>query len=94
MRVTIESIGGLAGQAVTVARYDTREVSEGETERLRQAIGALSRARPTRQVGADLPAYRITVEDTGDTAPRVVEVDADPATNDPLALLLRGPREP
>lgn len=93
MRVKIESTGGFAGREVMVALYDTADLPAEQAERVRAAVEELASAREPEEVGADLPAYRITIDadesdstdETGGTdeagvsAPRVFEVRGDPA---------------
>jgi hypothetical protein len=44
------------------------------------------------EIGADLPGYRVTVDDPdGAAAPRVYEVRGDPSEPSPLGVLLDGP---
>ncbi|WP_433329161.1 protealysin inhibitor emfourin [Spirillospora sp. CA-294931] len=86
MRVKIESIGGIAGRAVTVGSYDTGDLAPDEARRVREAVDAVASGRArdgADEIGADLPAYRVTVD--GD---RVYEVRGDPAAA-PLSDLLR-----
>ncbi|RFS86272.1 hypothetical protein D0T12_06600 [Actinomadura spongiicola] len=98
MRVTVESTGGFTGRSTVVARYDTAALPAGEAERIREAVDALAaaQARGERgEIGADLPGYRITVEDGAGEAPRVYEVRGDPTVRAPsvLGTLLHGPAE-
>ena len=102
MRVTIESTGGFTGYSAVVAQYDTETLPAGQADRVRDAVGALAaehaRGGPG-EIGADLPAYRITV--TGDGAEefgaggeaRVYEVRGDPTAGvaSVLGTLLVGP---
>ncbi|MEU5883738.1 protealysin inhibitor emfourin [Spirillospora sp. NPDC047279] len=98
MQVKIESTGGFAGDQVMVAMYDTADLSEPEAKKIRHAVESLSvaeeAARPG-EIGADLPAYRITV-DGPDGEHRVFDVEGEhpPALDEPLTILLRGPQEP
>ncbi|TDC68821.1 hypothetical protein E1200_10365 [Actinomadura sp. GC306] len=101
MRVTVESTGGFTGRETVVARYDTAALPSGAAGRIRDAVRALDAAQARGgggEVGADLPAYRITVsEDAGLRAEtRVYEVRGDPATAGSPALrtLLTGPDTP
>ncbi|NEA23557.1 protealysin inhibitor emfourin [Actinomadura bangladeshensis] len=95
MRVKIESTGGFTGRNAVVALYDTSALPAGRAGRIREAVDALAAAQ-TRggpdEVGADLPAYRITVDETGEE-PRVFEVRGDPTTGvtSVLGALLQGP---
>ncbi|MGH3239972.1 MAG: protealysin inhibitor emfourin [Spirillospora sp.] len=66
MRVKVESTGGFAGRDTVVALYDTADLPTGRAGRVREAVGALAAARARGEegeIGADLPAYRITVEE-------------------------------
>jgi hypothetical protein len=95
MRVTIESTGGFTGRAVVVARFDTSGLPAGRAERVRRAVEALAAAHArgdTGEVGADLPGYRVTVDDPdGGAAPRVYEVRGDPSEPSPITVLLDAP---
>ena len=96
MRVKVESTGGFAGQAVTVALYDTEDMPDEQAREVEDAVSALSDAGAggdLGEVGADLPAYRVTVEGAASVAPLVYEVQGDPspAASSPLATLLAGP---
>jgi hypothetical protein len=93
MRVTVESTGGFTGRAVVVARYDTSGLPAGRAERVRRAVDALAAAHArgdTGEIGADLPGYRVTVDDPdgGAEAPRVYEVRGDPSEPSPIGVLL------
>jgi hypothetical protein len=97
MRVKVESTGGFTGRETVVALYDTADLPAGDAGRIREAVHALAaaHARGERgEIGADLPAYRVTVsgEDTGGE-PRVYEVRGDPTAGRTSALgtLLEGP---
>lgn len=95
MRVKIESTGGFTGRNAVVALYDTTSLPEGRAERIRDAVDALAVAQARGEpgeVGTDLPAYRITVDEAGE-APRVYEVRGDPAggVTSVLGALLQGP---
>ncbi|CNG05518.1 Uncharacterised protein [Mycobacterium tuberculosis] len=79
--------------------YDTSALPAGRAGRIREAVDALDAARARGgpdggpgEVGADLPAYRITVDETGEE-PRVFEVRGDPAAGvtSVLGALLQGP---
>ncbi|GAA2289854.1 protealysin inhibitor emfourin [Actinomadura sp. NPDC048955] len=102
MRVTIESTGGFSGHSTVVARYDTAALPAGQAGRVREAVDALAAAHARGEpgeIGADLPAYRITV--SGDGAeeygaagePRVYEIRGDPTAGvaSVLGTLLEGP---
>lgn len=81
MRVKIESTGGFTGRETVVALYDTAALSAGRAGRVRAAVDALAAAQARGdegEIGADLPAYRITVDETGEE-PHVYEVRGDPA---------------
>ncbi|NDU74467.1 hypothetical protein GWI34_17775 [Actinomadura sp. DSM 109109] len=102
MRVTVESTGGFSGQSSVVAQYDTAALPPGQAGRVREAVDALASAHARGdqgEVGADLPAYRITVSGDGDEAfgaeggPRVYEVRGDPTSGaaSVLRTLLSGP---
>ncbi|GAA2634470.1 protealysin inhibitor emfourin [Actinomadura fulvescens] len=98
MRVKIESTGGFAGDQVMVALYDTGELPKEEADRLREAVAALAAADESGEpgeIGADLPAYRVTVGEL-DGDQRVFEVVGThpDAVDGPLTVLLRGPAEP
>ncbi|MGP4024776.1 hypothetical protein [Actinomadura sp. 3N407] len=98
MRVKIESTGGFTGRQAVVALYDTAALPAGSAVRIREAVNALAAAQARGdegEVGADLPAYRITVyEGAGGSAgggdpadaggageeTRVYEVRGDPTT--------------
>ncbi|MFC6884369.1 protealysin inhibitor emfourin [Actinomadura yumaensis] len=58
----IESTGGFAGREVMVALYDTADLPAEQAERVRAAVEELASAREPEEVGADLPAYRITID--------------------------------
>ncbi|MFC5747118.1 hypothetical protein [Actinomadura rugatobispora] len=93
MRVKVESIGGLTGEAVVVALYDTAELPDQEAASVRDAVESLTEALargPAAEIGADLPGHRITVTGPGDAAPRVFEVRGAPAADleAPLKILL------
>ncbi|MBO2452126.1 hypothetical protein J4573_33910 [Actinomadura barringtoniae] len=96
MRVKIESTGGFAGRDVMVAQYDTDELTAAQADRIHRAVdelaGSKERGEPD-EIGADLPAYRITVGGPDDPDARVFEVKGDPgeALNAPLNALLQGP---
>ncbi|TDD31533.1 hypothetical protein E1287_25970 [Actinomadura sp. KC06] len=94
MRVKIESTGGFAGRDTVVAQYDTADLPAGRAGRVQEAVGALAAAQARGgegEIGADLPAYRITVRDEEET--RVYEVRGDPTVGDSsvLGTLLQGP---
>ncbi|MEU8800494.1 protealysin inhibitor emfourin [Spirillospora sp. NPDC048819] len=104
MRVKIESTGGFTGRQAVVALYDTAALPAGPAVRIREAVDALAAAQARGdegEVGADLPAYRITVSEGGDASgaggageeTRVYEVRGDPATGvaSVLGTLLAGP---
>ncbi|GAA1810873.1 protealysin inhibitor emfourin [Actinomadura chokoriensis] len=105
MRVKIESTGGFTGRNAVVALYDTSALPAGRAGRIREAVDALAAAQARGgpdeagggpgEIGADLPAYRITVDETGEE-PRVFEVRGDPTTGaaSVLGALLRGPDDP
>ncbi|MFG2002586.1 protealysin inhibitor emfourin [Spirillospora sp. NPDC048911] len=98
MRVKIESTGGFAGDQVMVAMYDTDDLPGHDADRIREAVDALAAAKESGEpgeIGADLPAYRVTIGDV-DGDQRVFEVEgAHPdALDEPLTVLLRGPSEP
>ncbi|MFD0685509.1 protealysin inhibitor emfourin [Actinomadura fibrosa] len=96
MRVTIESSGGFAGRDVVVAQYDTADLPPGEAKRIREAVDELAAAEArggTSEIGADIPSYRITVEDPDDpgaAGSRTYELRGDPSADAkaPLATLL------
>ncbi|TDE32928.1 protealysin inhibitor emfourin [Actinomadura sp. 6K520] len=98
MRVKVESTGGFTGREDVVALYDTAALPSGTAGRIRDAVAALDTAQARGdqgEVGADLPAYRITVsEDSGvREETRVYEVRGDPTADGSPALrtLLAGP---
>ncbi|MFB4297964.1 protealysin inhibitor emfourin [Actinomadura sp. NTSP31] len=95
MRVTIESTGGFTGREVVVARYDTSDLPAGRADTVRRAVRALDAAQArggTGEIGADLPGYRVTVDDPdAGAAPRVYEVRGDPSEPSPITALLAGP---
>ncbi|TDD66687.1 hypothetical protein E1293_38895 [Actinomadura darangshiensis] len=97
MRVKIESTGGFTGRNTVVALYDTAGLPAGHAGRIREAVDALAAAQARGEpgeIGADLPAYRITVSDEGaDGEPHVYEVRGDPAAGGAsvLGTLLEGP---
>lgn len=95
MRVTVESTGGFTGRAVVVARYDVSGLPAGRAERVRRAVDALAAAHArggAGEIGADLPGYRVTVDDPdGAAAPRVYEVRGDPSEPSPIGVLLDEP---
>jgi len=96
MRVKIESTGGFAGQDVMVAQYETDELTAAQADRIHRAVDELAESRKRGEpdeIGADLPAYRITVGGPDDPDARVFEVKGDPseALNAPLNTLLQGP---
>ncbi|GGQ18487.1 hypothetical protein BKA00_004692 [Actinomadura coerulea] len=102
MRVTIESTGGFTGRSTVVAQYDTATLPAGQAGRVRRAVDALAAAHARGEpgeIGADLPAYRITVSGDGaeelgaDGEPRVYEVRGDPTAGaaSVLGTLLEGP---
>ncbi|MFI0447686.1 protealysin inhibitor emfourin [Actinomadura sp. 6N118] len=98
MRVKIESTGGFAGDQVMVALYDTDELPKDQADKVREAVDALAAAEESGEpgeIGADLPAYRVTVGDVGGDQ-RVFEVVGThpDAVDGPLTVLLRGPGEP
>ncbi|WUI00479.1 hypothetical protein OHR68_01240 [Spirillospora sp. NBC_00431] len=99
MRVKIESTGGFAGRTTVVALYDTADLPAGRAGRVREAVDALAAAAARGdegEIGADLPAYRITVEersqgrDRGEV--RVYELRGDPTAggSSVLGVLLQG----
>lgn len=92
MRVKIESTGGFTGRNAVVALYDTDALSAGRAGRVRDAVDALAAAQGEGgEIGADLPAYRVTVDEAG-AEPRVFEVRGDPAgASSVLGALLQGP---
>ncbi len=92
MRVKIESTGGFTGRNAVVALYDTAALPAGRG-RIQEAVDALAAAQgEPEEIGADLPAYRITIDETGEE-PRVYEVRGDPAAGvtSVLGALLQGP---
>ncbi|QKW39193.1 hypothetical protein HUT06_38480 [Actinomadura sp. NAK00032] len=95
MRVKIESTGGFTGRNAVVALYDTDALSAGRAGGIRDAVDALAAAQARGgegEIGADLPAYLITVDEAGEE-PRVFEVRGDPAAgaSSVLGALLQGP---
>ncbi|MFG2246706.1 hypothetical protein [Spirillospora sp. NPDC048823] len=104
MRVKIESTGGFTGRRAVVALYDTAALPAGPAVRIREAVDALAAAQARGdeggEVGADLPAYRITVTEGGDAfegggsgeESRVFEVRGDPSkgVTSVLGTLLSG----
>ncbi|MER7543759.1 protealysin inhibitor emfourin [Actinomadura sp.] len=95
MRVKIESTGGFTGRSAVVALYDTDALPAGRAGRIREAVDELAAAQArgrAGEIGADLPAYRITVDETGEE-PRVYEVRGDPGAGARSALgaLLQDP---
>ncbi|MFI0485505.1 protealysin inhibitor emfourin [Actinomadura sp. 9N215] len=107
MRVKIESTGGFAGRTTVVAQYDTADLPAGRAGRVRAAVDALAAAQARGdegEIGADLPAYRITVQEQDEGAgagegaaegTRVYEVRGDPTAgvSSVLGILLQGPSE-
>ncbi|WP_030174603.1 protealysin inhibitor emfourin [Spirillospora albida] len=96
MRVKVESTGGLAGREVTVALYDTEDMPAEQAKQVEDAVSALGEASADGalgEIGADLPAYRVTVLDVPSAAPTVYEVQGDPSerAGSPLTTLLSGP---
>ena len=92
MRVTVERMGGLSGETAMVAQYETAHLPEPDAARVVAAVDSLAAAHArgeAEEIGADLPAYRITVDWPGDAAPRVFEFRGDPSTG-PLEALLHG----
>ncbi|NKZ05818.1 protealysin inhibitor emfourin [Actinomadura latina] len=95
MRVKIESAGGFTGRNTVVALYDTAALPAGRAGRIRAAVDALAAAQERGEpdeIGADLPAYRVTVDEP-DEEPRVFEVRGDPTAGvgSVLGALLHGP---
>lgn len=95
MRVRVESTGGFTGRSTVVALYDTAALPAGTAGRVREAVDALAAARARGEpgeIGADLPAYRITVDEPGEES-RVYEVRGEPAAGvtSALGILLAGP---
>lgn len=85
MHVKIESIGGFAGREVVVAEYDTDDLPPGEAAQTHAALAELAAHGVDGEIGADLPAYRVTADHkvyelTGDPPPRLAT---------PLNTLLR-----
>ncbi|MFA1549055.1 protealysin inhibitor emfourin [Actinomadura chokoriensis] len=98
MRVKVESTGGFTGRTALVALYDTAALPAGRAERVRDAVDALAAAEARGEpgeIGADLPAYRVTVDEAGEP-PRVYEVRGDPTAGvtSVLGVLLQGPDDP
>jgi hypothetical protein len=93
MRVKVESVGGFTGEATVVALYETTELPDTEAARVQDAVESLTAALargPAGEIGADLPGHRVTVSDSGDATPRVLEVRGQPPADleTPLKTLL------
>ncbi|TYK43211.1 protealysin inhibitor emfourin [Actinomadura decatromicini] len=90
MRVKVESTGGFTGRDTVVAQYDTADLPAARAGRVRAAVDALAAARERGdegEIGADLPAYRITVSGADAAGePRVYEVRGDPTAGAPSVL--------
>jgi hypothetical protein len=91
MRVTIDSVGGLAGMARTVADYDTADLPPAEAAAVVEALTAIEAATArgeSGEIGADLPGYRIVVDEPD---ARVYELmgELPSVLQEPLTVLLR-----
>lgn len=84
MHVKVESTGGFAGIERTVAEYDTFHLPADQARAVRDAVASIAAADAPGEVGADMMAYRVTVD--GD---HVQTVPGDPGDlAKPLATLL------
>lgn len=88
MRITIESTGGLSGGEQVLAAYDSDDLpasEAGPVHRAAVAIATVAAGGRAGEVGADLPTYRITIDD------QTYELSGDlpPELSGPLEVLLR-----
>jgi hypothetical protein len=91
MRVTIDSVGGLAGGVRTVADYDTADLSPAEAAAVVEAVTAIESATArgeAGEIGADLPGYRVVVDGPDGRAYDLVG-ELPPTLQEPLTVLLR-----
>lgn len=92
MQITIRQSGGLAGETVDVAALDTdlaATAAEPELEKILADLGfsSMAEAGGSGPIGADLPAYEVTVTRGEATETAVITTD-QPEPPAPVRALL------